>query len=47
MLLQTYTGRANHVNTGIIPLNMCTSRKGCMGKYYVNTKWIPTLLDKD
>ena len=31
---------------GVLPLNMGNSRKERMGKYYVNTKWIPTLLDK-
>jgi hypothetical protein len=31
---------------GVLPLNMGTSRKERMGKWYVNRKWIPTLLDK-
>ena len=32
--------------TGVLPLNMGTSRKERMGKQYINRKWIPTLLEK-
>ena len=35
-----------NVDIDVLPLNMGTSRKERMGKWYVNTKWIPTLMDK-
>ena len=44
----SFTVALNKINeaVGVIPLNMGTSRKGCMGKLYVSTTWIPTLLDR-